>query len=158
MRPKPKMFHRLPRILRPPHQKRPAPRRRPQRQLIQRQTLPPGLLDPRARRGGEPQRRDGDLGHGEQARVIGDGADNDDGFVAGDVGGRVGVGFGGGVGGVAGEAGEGERRAIDAGGEEAAEDDAVEGGVGTTLGRLVRFMVCLEVALFGGGGRLEGVG
>lgn len=34
------------------------------------------------------------------------------------------------MGGVAGEAGEGKRRAVDAGGEEAAEDDAVEGGVG----------------------------
>lgn len=36
------------------------------------------------------------------------------------------------MGGVAGEAGEGEGRAVDAGGEEAAEDDFVEGAVGAT--------------------------
>lgn len=36
------------------------------------------------------------------------------------------------MGGVAGEAGEGDGRAVYAGGEEAAEDDAVEGGVGAT--------------------------
>lgn len=101
MRPKPKMLHRLPRILRPPHQQSITPRRRPQRQLIQRQALPTRLLDARSRRGGEAQCGDADLGHSQQARVVGDGADDDDDFVR-DVGGRVGVGFGAGGGGVAG--------------------------------------------------------
>lgn len=124
------MLDRFPRVLRPPHQQRVTPRGRPQRQLIEGQALAAGLLDARARRGGEPQRRDRDLGHGEQTRVVGDGADHDDGLVAGHALRRVGVGFRGRVRGVAGEAGEGEGWTVYARGEEAAEDDAVEGGVG----------------------------
>ncbi len=64
------------------------------------------------------------LGHGEQARVVGDGADDDDGL-----GGRGEL-VGGPAGGEHGEAGEGEGGAVRAGHEEAAEDDFVEGGVG----------------------------
>lgn len=116
MRPKPKMLHRLPRILRAPQQQRVLPRRLPQRQLIQRQALPARLLDPRASGRGEVQGRDGHGLYFEQARVVCDGADDDEGF------------FGPGE---ALEAGEGEGGAVDAGGEEAAEDDAVEGGGGT---------------------------
>lgn len=128
------MLDRLPRILRSPHQQRIRPRRRPQRQLIERQTLPPRLLNPLPRRGREPQRRHRHFRHREQTRIIGDGANNNDGFVSRRFGifggGVVGVGFGRGGGDVAGEAGEGEGGAVDAGGEEAAEDDAVEGAVG----------------------------
>ena len=53
----------------------------------------------------------------EQARIVRDGADDDDGFLGLSE---------------ALQAGEGERRAVDAGGEEATEDDAVEGGGGAT--------------------------
>ena len=82
MRPEPKMLHRLPRILRPPQQQRVPPRRRPERQLIQRQALPARLLDPRPRRRREVQRRHSHfLRHLEQTRVVGDGADDDDDFV-----------------------------------------------------------------------------
>ena len=145
------MLHRLPRILRSPYEQRVTPRRRPQRQLIQRQTLPARLLDPGARRGREAQGRDADFGDGEQTGVVGDGADDNDGLVR-DVGGRVGVGFCGGVGGVAGEAGEGEGGAVDAGGEEAAEDDFVEGAVGAACSfrGLVSVYVFIMVG-FGGG-------
>lgn len=148
------MLHRLPRALRPPQQQRPAPRRRPQRQLIQRQALPAGLLDAGARRGREVERRDRELGgHGQQADVVGDGADDDDGLV----GGRGALLVGGAAaGGEHGEAGEGERGAVGAGHEEPAEDDFVEvrvgfaygleeGGVGVRRGGV--FLV------WGGGGR-----
>ena len=127
------MLHRLSRILWSPHQQRITPRRRPQRQLIQRQALPSRLLDPRARSSREPQCRDADFGYVQQTSIIGDGANYDNGFV-GDIGSGVGVGFCGGVGGVAGEAGEGERWTVDAGGEEAAEDNFVEGAVGSACG------------------------
>jgi len=116
VRPKTKMLHTLPRILRPPQQHTIPPRRRPQRQLIQRQTLPPGFLNSRSGRGGEAQGRDGEFGDGEKAGIVSYGADYDEDF-----------GGGGGVGGVGCEAGEGEGGAVDAGGEEAAEEDAVEG-------------------------------
>ncbi len=151
------MLHRLPRILRSPHQQRVTPRRRPQRQLIQRQTFAARLLDPGARRGREAQGRDADFRDGEQTGVVGDGADDDDGLVR-DVGGRVGVGFCGGVGGVAGEAGEGEGGAVDAGGEEAAEDDFVEGAVGAAC-RVFLFWFSFGLQFpswcFGGGGKRE---
>ena len=81
MRPKPKMLNRLPRILRPPKQQRILPRRLPKRQLIQRQTLPTSLLNPRACRGGEMQCRDSQGFDFEQACVVRDGADHDEGFL-----------------------------------------------------------------------------
>jgi len=117
MRPKPKMLDRLPRILRPPQQQRIRPRRRLQCQLVQRQTLPPRLLDPRARRCREVQRRDRQLRDFQEARVVRDGADDDEGLLGA---------------GHFREAAEGHGGAVDAGGEEAAEDDAVEGGGGAT--------------------------
>ncbi len=88
MRPKTKVLDRLPRILRPPQQQRITPRRRPHRQLIQRNTLPARLLDASARSGGEVESRDGEFGDREETRVVGYGADYDEGF-----------GYGGGLGG-----------------------------------------------------------
>ena len=119
MRPKPKMLHRLSRILRSPQQQRVRARRRPQSQLIHRQALPTRFLDPCSRSRCESQRRDSQLGDGEQTRVVGDCANDDEGL------------FGAGHGG---ETGKGHGRAIDAGHEEAAEHDAVEGGGGTACG------------------------
>jgi len=120
MRPKAKMLDRLPRILRPPQQQRIRPRRRLQRQLIQRQTLPSRLLDPGACRGRKVQRRDCQLREFEQPGVVCDGADDDEGFLGA---------------GHFREAAEGHGWAVDAGGEEAAEDDAVEGGGGAAWWR-----------------------
>ena len=115
------MLHRLPRILRSPQQQRIAPCRRPERQLIQRQALPARLLDAGPRRGGEAERRDSELlGHLEQAGVVGDGADDDDGLV------RRGEFLAGAAGGEHGEAAEGDGGAVGAGHEEAAEDDFIE--------------------------------
>ena len=125
MRPKPEMLHRLTTILRAPQQQRVRPRRGLQRQLIQRQTLPPGLFDACARRGGEVQRRDGERGHGQQARVVCDGADHYNRLLG--RGRFLCVGFGRGV---LDEPGEGDGRAVDARHEKASEDDFVEGGVG----------------------------
>lgn len=135
MRPKPKMLNRLPRILRSPYKQGITPRRRPQSQLIQRQALPTRLLDPRSSGSGEPQGRNADFRDGQKARVIGDGPDHDDCFlVFGGAFGGVGVGLRGGVGGITGEAGERQRWAIDAGGEQTAEDDFVEGAVCAACG------------------------
>ena len=127
------MLHRLPRILRSPQQQRITPRRRPQRQLIERQALPARLLDPRPRRRREVQRRNGELlGHFQQAGVVGDGPDDDDGFVCGgDFLGRP-------AGGEHAEAGEGEGRPVRARHEEPAENDFVEVGVGFACGGGVR--------------------
>lgn len=118
------MLHRLPRVLRSPQQQRVAPRRRPQRQLIHRQALPARLFDPGSRGSRKAEGRDGEfLGHFQQAGVVGDGTDYDDGFV------RWGHFLAGAAGGEHAEAGEGERGAVGAGHEEAAENDLVEVGV-----------------------------
>lgn len=117
------MLHGLPTILTAPQQQTPGPLGRPHRQLIHRQTLAPGLQDARARRRREAQRRHGELGHGEQAGIVGDGADDDEGA------GRVGR-----VGGVSGEFGEGEGGAVDSGHVETVEEDAVEVAVGAACG------------------------
>lgn len=146
MRPKPKMLHRLPRVLRSPYQQCIAPRRRPQRQLIQRQTLSSRLLDPSSCSSREPQCRNAHLGDCQKARVICDGADHDDGFVRFNAFRGFGVGFCGRVGGVAGETGERDGWAVDAGHEKAAEDDAVEGAVGAACGLKI-VSVCPKVGI-----------
>ena len=124
MRPKSKVLHSLPRILRSPQQKRIRPRRSLQRQLIKCQALPTRLLDPRSRSRREPQRRDRELGNGKQTVVVGNGADDYDRLVGVSLGGfRVLADTG--------EPREGYRRTVDTGHEEAAENDFVEGGIGT---------------------------
>jgi len=65
------------------------------------------------------QRRDRQLRDFQQARVVRDGADDDEGLLGP---------------GHFREAAEGHGGAVDAGGEEAAEDDAVEGGGGAACG------------------------
>ena len=113
------MLHRLPRILRSPQQQCIRPRRHPQSKLIQRQTLSTGLLNSSSRSRCESQCRDGQFGNGEQARVVGDGTDDDEGLLRA----RHGD-----------ETGEGHGRAVDTGHEEAAEDDAVEWRGGSACG------------------------
>ncbi|KAL2274501.1 hypothetical protein FJTKL_03170 [Diaporthe vaccinii] len=74
----------------------------------------------RAGGGGEPQGGDLDLGDLEQTVVVGDGADNNDRLLVVAV---LQVGL---------DAGQGNGRAVDAGHKEAAQDNLVEGRVGTT--------------------------
>ena len=83
MRPKTKMLNRLSRILRSSQQQRITPRGMSHRQLIQRQTLPACFLNPRTSRSGEVESRDGEFRDGEEARVVCDGADDDEGAVGG---------------------------------------------------------------------------
>ena len=73
------------------------------------------------------QRGDGHGLHGQQTRVVCDGADDDEGF----------LGLGEAL-----QAGEGEGWAVDAGGEEAAEDNGVEGGGGAAWTIAVVLVVC----------------
>ena len=72
------MLHRLPRILRSPQQQCITSRRRPQRQLIHRQTLSSSLLNSCAGSGGEVEGRDGELGNGQEANIVGYGTDYDE--------------------------------------------------------------------------------
>ena len=74
----------------------------------------------RAGGGGEPQGSDLDLGDLEQAVVVGDGADNNDRLLVVAV---LQIGL---------DTGQGDGRAVDAGGKEATQDNLVEGRVGTT--------------------------
>lgn len=78
--------------------------------------------------GGESQGGDGHLGDRQETVVVGDGADNNDGalLILLDVGRN---------------AGQGDGRAVDAGREQAAEDDLVEVGIGTACH--VRSAPCL---------------
>lgn len=83
MRPKPKMLHRLSRLLRTPKQQRITPRRMSHRQLIQRQALAPSLFDPRTSSSGKVESRDGEFRDSEKTGVIRDGADDDEGAFSG---------------------------------------------------------------------------
>ena len=120
MRSKTKMLHRLPRILRSPQQQRITTRRRPQRQLIHRQALSSSLLNSCAGCGREVESGDREFRDGQEACVIGYGADYDKGalgwchFLAGAAAGEHD------------EAGEGHWGAVDAGHKEATKDDFVE--------------------------------
>lgn len=89
-------------------------------ELVEGQGAAAGGQDARAGGGGEPQGGDLDLGDLEQAVVIGDGADNNDRLLVVAV---LQVGL---------DTGQGDGGAVDAGGKEAAQDNLVEGGVGTT--------------------------
>lgn len=90
--------------------------------------------DARAGGGGEPQGSDLDLGDLEQAVVVGDGADDNDRLLVVAV---LQVGL---------DTRQGDGRAVDAGGKEAAQDNLVEGRVGTTCcWRVVRKRVACMV-------------
>ena len=128
------MLKRLARVLGPPQPQRVRSRRCLPPQLIQRQALPPGLFDARARGGGEAERGHRELGHGEEAVVVRDRAYHHDGLAAVRL-------FRVRVRGQVGEAGEGEGRPVDARHEEAAEDDLVEVRVGTAWENAGRWSV-----------------
>lgn len=104
-----------------------------ERQLVEGQGAAAGGQDARAGGGGEPQGSDLDLGDLEQAVVVGDGADNNDRLLVVAV---LQVGL---------DAGQGDGRAVDARGKEAAQDNLVEGRVGTTCcWRVVSKRACLR--------------
>ena len=83
MRPKPKMLHRLSRILRTSEQQCITPRRMSHRQLIHCQALSPRLFNPRTSRSSEVESRDGEFGDSEKTSVVCDGADDDESAVGG---------------------------------------------------------------------------
>lgn len=86
--------------------------------------------------GGEAEGSNGHLGEGEHAVVIGDGADDDDGALLL-------------LGGVGHNAGEGDWGPVDLGHKQAAEDDLVEGRVGTAWMR-VSVAACKGESVQGG--------
>jgi hypothetical protein len=90
--------------------------------------------------GGEAQGSDVDLGEGQQAVVVGDGADNNNGALLTLL---VDVGH---------NAGQRHGRTVDLGHEKAAEDDLVERGVGTTGQEAVKLHQELEVDIVALGG------
>lgn len=89
-------------------------------ELIEGQGAAASGKDARAGGGGESQGSDLHLGDLEQAVVIGDGADDNNRLLVVAV---LQVGL---------DTGQGDGRAVDAGGKEAAQDNLVEGRVGTT--------------------------
>lgn len=93
-------------------------------QLVEGDGLTTGSKDASTGGSGEAEGSDGELGEGEHAVVVGDGADNNDGALLV-------------LGGVADNAGERNRGTVDLGHKQAAEDDLVEVGVGTTCSKLV---------------------
>ena len=115
------MLHGLPRILRSPQQQRITPRRCPERQLIQRQALTARFLDSSSCGSRKVKCRNGKfLGHFQQAGIVSDGTDDNNGFLC------WGHFFAGAAGGEHGEPAEGERGTVGAGHEEAAENDFVK--------------------------------
>jgi len=101
-------------------------------QLVEGDGLTTGSKDASTGGSGEAEGSDGDLGEGEHAVVVGDGADNNDGALLI-------------LGGVANNAGERNRRTVNLGHKQAAEDDLVEVGVGTTSQEAVKLHQELEV-------------
>lgn len=91
-----------------------------QGELVEGQGAAASGQDARAGGGGEAQSGDLDLGDLEQAVVIGDGADNNDGLLVVAI---LQVGL---------DTGQRDGRAVDARGKQAAQDNLVEGRVGTT--------------------------
>ena len=91
--------------------------------LVDGEDLTTSLLNAGAGRGGEAQGSDGELGKLEEAVVVGDGADNDNGLALIVL--RVGP-----VGGGSDDLGEGDGRAVDLGHHKTAEDNLVEGRIG----------------------------
>ena len=86
--------------------------------LIQGENLTTGSQDAGAGGSGEAEGGDGELWDSQEAVVISDGSDNDNGLVVGLLGD------------VGGDSGEGHWWSVDAGHEQAAEDDLVEGRLG----------------------------
>jgi hypothetical protein len=109
-------------------------------ELVKGLGLAAGSLNTSAGGGGEAESSDIGLGDLEEAVVIGDGADNNDGLLLVAV---LEVG---------GNAGEGDGRAVDAAHEQAAEHDLVEGRVGAAGQEAVKLHQELEVHIVALGG------
>lgn len=75
---KAKVLHGLSRVLGSTEEKSVGSGGRPKSQLIQGQCLTTGLLDPSPSSSSEAKSSDGQLGHCQEAVVIGDRSDNDD--------------------------------------------------------------------------------
>lgn len=75
---KAEVFHGLSRVLGSTKKKSVGSGGRPKSQLIQGQCLTTGLLDPSPSSSSEAKSSDGQLGHCQEAVVIGDRSDNDD--------------------------------------------------------------------------------
>lgn len=101
-------------------------------QLVEGDGLTTGSNDASTGGSGEAEGSDGELGEGEHAVVVGDGADNDDGALLV-------------LGGVANNAGKRNRGTVNLGHKQAAEDDLVEVGVGATSQEAVKLHQELEV-------------
>lgn len=106
----------------------------PEGELIKSDRLTTSGLNAGAGSGRESQGSDGHLGDGEETVVVGDGTDNNNGAVV--VLGVLLVDVG--VTGVARDLAQGHGRAVHLGHEQAAEDDLVEGRVGTTRQEAVK--------------------
>jgi len=87
--------------------------------LIESQNLSSSSENAGASRSGEAKSGDAELRDGQETVVIGDSANNDNGLVVGLLGG------------VRNNSGDGDRGSVDAGHEKSAENDLVEGGVGS---------------------------
>ena len=111
-------------------------------ELVESDGLAAGGLDARAGGAGEAEGSDADLGDGQEAVVIGDGADDDDGLLLVAV---LEVGS---------NAREGDGGAVDAAHEQATEHDLVEGRVGTAWGQKSQETVS-AAAGFGRGANLR---
>jgi len=133
-----KVLEGLARVLGATQEERVGAGRLGQSELIERDRLAASSRDASASSGGEAQSRDFGLGRLEQAVIIGDGANYDDRLLLVAV---LQVG---------GDTGERHGRAVDARHEEAAEDDLVEGAVGTTSQETVELHQELEVDIVAG--------
>jgi len=102
-------------------------------QLVQSESLTTGGNNASAGSGSETESRNTKLGNGQESVVIGDGTNNDNGLVVGLLGG------------VRNNSRDGDGRSVDAGHEKAAEDDLVEGRLGSAGQEAIELHEQLEV-------------
>ena len=110
-------------------------------ELVEGDGLTTGGLNASAGSGGEPESGDRDLGDRKETVIVGDGTDNNDGAVV--VLGVLLVDVG--VASVTRDLAQGHRGAVHLGHEQAAEDDLVEGRIGTTRQEAVKLHKELNV-------------
>jgi len=103
--------------------------------LIQSQDLSSSSKDASTSSGGEAESSDAKLGDGQETVVIGDGTNNHNCALV------ILAGF------VRNNSGDGDRRSVDAGHKESAEDDLVEGGLGSASQESVQLHKELEVSI-----------
>lgn len=101
-----KVLDRLPRVLRSAEKEGVGSSGCLERQLVKSQALAAGSGDAGTRGSGEPERGNGQLGDCEEAVVVGDGRDDDNGLAGVSLGGLLGRGDGG-------DLGDGDRGTVD---------------------------------------------